>query len=301
MGAGCVRELGPEVEPVVVAVSVLMPVGHTPPAMVEQATASIHAQTLGDVEFLILDGKGGLTAALNQGLRQAHGEFIARQDADDWSDPHRLELQLAHLHAHSEIALCGTAAWMHQQDGTPLWKARARTEHAEILRAFPTENPFVHGSTMFRRDLALSIGGYREQFLCSQDYDFFWRMSEAAPSANLPQALYHYRYCAGSVSANKAAEQAQAHRAARVLAQSRLRREAEDVQAALAALPGPVDRLRALLKQADHLMLAGEYRLALYRYAALLRSHPARALAWAKLARCGIFMTLPPLREACFR
>jgi hypothetical protein len=33
----------------------------------------------------------------------------------------------------------------------------------------------------------------------------------------------------------------------------------------------------------------------------LIRSHPDNPLAWAKLARLGLFRTFPRLREACFR
>jgi hypothetical protein len=48
-------------------------------------------------------------------------------------------------------------------------------------------------------------------------------------------------------------------------------------------------------------MLAGAYRRAAEEYAGALRSHPASALAWAKLARCGVFVSLPAAREVCFR
>ncbi len=78
------------------------------------AVESILSQTFTDFEFLIIDdhstdmspgyldslkdprvrilpnpGKG-LTAALNFGLQQSKGEWIARMDADDWSFPTRL-------------------------------------------------------------------------------------------------------------------------------------------------------------------------------------------------------------------
>lgn len=39
----------------------------------------------------------GLTKSLNKGIRIAQGEFIARQDAHDFSLPHRLEKQLKFL------------------------------------------------------------------------------------------------------------------------------------------------------------------------------------------------------------
>ena len=84
----------------------------------EEAIESILTQTHSHLEFLILndgstDGTDaviarfqdsriklvnnprnlGLTAALNQGLRLAHFEFVARHDADDISYPERLAKQ----------------------------------------------------------------------------------------------------------------------------------------------------------------------------------------------------------------
>ncbi len=230
---------------------------------------------------------------------------MARQDADDWSEPPRLERQLAFLRDHPETALCGCNTWRHQRNGTPLWRSQLPRTHEEILKAFSKGNPFVHGSTMFRREAALEIGGYREAFACSQDYDFFWRLAEVWDAANLPEALYHYRYAGGSVSTCRAGEQACVEEAALRLATTRQRGEQEDVNAALAAAADNLvhsgGKLRAALKQADHLTLAGEYAAAGHAYASLLRSHPESALGWGKLLRWAVFATLPPARRACFR
>jgi hypothetical protein len=157
---------------------------------------------------------------------------------------------------------------------------------------------------MFRKDEALQAGGYREALRCSQDYDFFWRLSEGGKGANLPEALYHYRFTRGAVSAAKAEEQAVAHRAAWVLAASRRRGEQENVAEALkiaAASPRENSAFRAWLKQADHLVLAGEYGAAARAYLRLLLVRPASPLAWAKLLRLGVFQTVPAARKACFR
>jgi glycosyltransferase involved in cell wall biosynthesis len=316
-----------------VTITVLMPVFDTRPDLLEQAIASILSQTylapsLTDFEFLIVDDGSeraptreclveaekrdrrirvvwnqhrGITRTLNAGLALARGEWIARQDADDWSEPGRLAAQLEFCRVHPDVGVCGTAAWTHQEDGVRLWRKRLPLEHSEVLAGFWTGNPFVHGSVMFRRAPALSIGGYREEFGCSQDYDFLWRLAESAGAANLGEALYHYRYASGSISARRAAEQAVARRAAQVLALARRRGETEDVAAALAIQAGGGSILEAGLKQADHAMLAGAYGQACRDYLRLLRSSPASALAWAKLARCGLFVAVPPMRELCFR
>jgi glycosyltransferase involved in cell wall biosynthesis len=313
-------------------VTVLMSVHNTPPPMLARAVESILGQTLARFEFLILDDGSteaatrayltesaaardsrirlffephrGLTATLNRGLALAHGDFIARQDADDWSEPERLERQAAYLEAHPETGLLGSAAWTHQQDETPLWPVRMPPSEVRILEVFRRgDNPFVHGSVMFRAEAARALGGYREELPCSQDYDFFWRLTEAAGAANLAEALYHYRYSAASVSASRAADQARVHHAARLLAQARQRGEPEDVAQVLADSPSFTEDFgsTAALKQADHMMLAGGYARAFQTYWDLARSRPATPLAWAKLARLCVFSLAPPLRRWSFR
>lgn len=309
------------------ALTVLMAVYDAPLKMLDRAIDSILNQTFTDFEFLIVDdgsgdpgvGSGlsrraqrdaririvtgphrGLTASLNRGLALARAAWIARQDADDWSAATRLECQMGYLRAHPETTVLGTGAWTHQQDGRPLWPLHLPATHADILGWLPRGNPFVHGSVMFPRAAAISTGGYREEFHCSQDYDFLWRLAESGSAANLAEPLYHYRYTSGSVSASRAQEQSRAHHAIQRLAAARRNGQREDPAAALAEagnapLPG------ALLKQADHLMLAGDYRRAWGAYINLLKSHPRNSLAWAKLARLGVFGSIPALREACFR
>jgi glycosyltransferase involved in cell wall biosynthesis len=314
------------------AVTVLMAVYDPPLGMLSQAIDSVLSQTFADFEFLIVDDGSsapgvrtflarraradvririlwephrGLTASLNRGLAVSKGAFIARHDADDWSAPARLDRQLEWFRAHPDTTVLGSDAWTHQQDGVPLWRLHLPATHAEILSALPLGNPFVHGSVMFRRSAAAAAGGYRTQFHCSQDYDFFWRLTEQGRAANIGEALYHYRFTSTSVSAARAEEQAVAHLAIRLLGAARERGEGEDVRRtaveAEAGIRSAAEISRTLLKQADHLMLAGDYRGARSAYCQLICSHPDNPLAWAKLARLGLFRTFPRLREACFR
>lgn len=316
----------------VTPVTVLMAVSDPPLDELETAMNSILTQTFPDFEFLIVDDGSanpavpgylarraardsrirvarerhrGLTASLNRGLELARGDYIARQDADDWSEPGRLARQIEFFRGNPEAVLCGTDAWMHQQNGRRLWRTRLPNAPSEILSRFERGNPFVHGATMYSRRAAIEAGGYAEELRCSQDYDFFWRLAERGTAVNLGEPLYHYRFSAGSVSAGKAVTQAVAHRAAKILARARKANQAAGVSAALAEawaaiqLEGGLHR--ALLKQADHLMLAGAYRRAGRAYVELLWRRPASALAWGKLMRLGVFVTLPGMREECFR
>jgi glycosyltransferase involved in cell wall biosynthesis len=325
--------MGPAVEGHMVKnlpVTVLMAVYDPPPAMLDRAVESVLAQTFGDFEFLILDDGSrdeavragldswasrdrrvrlyhephrGVPAACNRGLSMARGDLIARHDADDWSEPERLAQQACFLVRHPEVTLVSTDTESHSADGELLWRLRLPHASDELARALRKGNPFVHGSTMFRRRMALAIGGYREAFPCSSDYDFLWRLTEAGRAVNLDQVLYHYRYTGGSISARKAAGQVLVHRATQMLAAARRTGEIEDVQAALAAASVETSSkaFRALLKQADHVMLAGDFSGAQRAYFEVLRSHSFSGLAWAKIFRLAVFWAIPPAREACFR
>ncbi len=311
-------------------VTVLMTVYDPPLGLLRAAVESVLGQTFGDFEFLILDDGGrdpavraqldawasqdarvrvlheprrGVPGASNRGLAMARGAYIARHDSDDWSEPERLGHQVAFLRRNPQIALAGTGTYSHLADGKPLWRLRLPRSPEDVSGALWKGNPFVHGSTMFRRQAALAIGGYREQFPCSSDYDFLWRLTDAGGAANLDEVLYHYRYTGGSISAQRAAEQGRVHRAAQILAAARRRGDPENIPAALAKAHEQMARsaFRAALKQADHLMLAGDFSAARTAYFRQLRSHPGSGLAWAKMFRLAVFRTIPLAREVCFR
>lgn len=314
-----------------VKITVLMAVRDTPPEMLRQAIESIRRQTMREFEFLILDDGSerletctelqreagadsrirlergpprGLTATLNHGLALAKGELIARQDADDWSEPDRLERQRAFLDEHPQIALCGSNAWTHRHDGRTLWATHFPEDAAAIREALARGNPFVHGATCFRAAAVRALGGYREEFPTAQDYDLFWRLSDVSGTVNLPEPLYHYRYSIGAVSARRAVEQARAHRAAQILAEARRSRAVEDVARALARAEREIEDVGPLptaLKQIDHRLLAGDFAAAGRAYTELLTAHPASRLAWGKLARWAVFTAVPQAREWCFR
>jgi hypothetical protein len=120
---------------------------------------------------------------------------------------------------------------------------------------------------------------------------------------NLDQVLYHYRYTGGSISAQRAADQARTCRAAQLLAASRRTGQAEDVREALRTADNDTasESLRASLKQADHLMLAGNFGAARKAYFQVLASRPASILAWAKIGRLAVFAAIPRAREVSFR
>src|SRR5712664_125090 len=50
----------------------------------------------------------GISETLNLGLSKAHGDFIARLDADDLMYPNRLQVQFEFLRNNPSVAFCGS-------------------------------------------------------------------------------------------------------------------------------------------------------------------------------------------------
>ncbi|MBF0629041.1 MAG: glycosyltransferase family 2 protein [Magnetococcales bacterium] len=194
----------------------------------DEAIAGIVNQTFVDFEFLLIDDAStdatseilaswagrdprirvirnetnlGLTRSLNKGIRLARGTWIARQDADDWSLPERLEKQLAFLEAHPEIGLLGTAAWWMDERSVrhPVPDLRP-ADHVEISWQLLFYSAICHTSAMFPRMLVLTHP-YDESWRFGQDYDLWGRLLRHTRGANLLEPLICLRRHGERVSA----------------------------------------------------------------------------------------------------
>lgn len=150
---------------------------------------------------LILNSKNkGQTPCLNQGLGEAKGEWIARQDADDLSDPRRLEAQMKFLAVRPHLGLLGTNGWLIDAEGNSQGLINAPSGEAGVRWSSVFYNPFLHTSVCFRRELGLDLGGYDAKFRIAQDYDFWMRIMRTHPADNLPERLVTYRVHQKSLS-----------------------------------------------------------------------------------------------------
>lgn len=186
---------------------------------------SIFAQTHRDFEFLIVDDAStdgtadylrtqadprvrvitlpqniGLTAALNAGLREARGEFIVRQDADDLSHPRRVEAQLAFLQAHPACAAVGAQASLIDAQARSQGPKSFPLTHRSICFAHLFDNALAHAAVTFRKSAVQAVGGYDEAWTASQDYELWSRLSARHELANLPERLVTLRVLSSSIT-----------------------------------------------------------------------------------------------------
>jgi glycosyltransferase involved in cell wall biosynthesis len=134
----------------------------------------------------------GLTRALIRGCSQTSGEFIARQDSDDWSYPQRIAEQVALLETDARIGFVSCATQYIGPGKEPLAVVTRATdpEISTLGLLRERQGPPAHGSVMFRRSLYQRVGGYREEFYFAQDSDLWLRMAEHALIGFLPDVRY---------------------------------------------------------------------------------------------------------------
>ncbi len=158
------------------------------------------AQALQDPRIRVYaDGvRRGLAARLNQGVRLARGDYVARMDVDDVAFPERLGRQLAFLQAHPEVDLLATDALMVDGGDRPVGILRTGSSHEDICRrawhGFPMPHPTWIGRTAwFLRN------PYDERARKAQDQALLYRTHRTSRFAGLQEVLLGYRYTGLSV------------------------------------------------------------------------------------------------------
>lgn len=133
------------------------------------------ASDLPEVEVIERTDERGITSALNRGLEAAHGEYIARQDADDRSHPDRLRRQVEFLDGNPEVVLVGTG--VHQVEPDDTYRSQRHVYEVPPPAVYREKSPFVHGTVLIRTTAVRAVGGYDELFPTSEDRDLWIRMA----------------------------------------------------------------------------------------------------------------------------
>jgi glycosyltransferase involved in cell wall biosynthesis len=221
-------------------ISVITPVFDTPVQRLEEAIESVIAQAYENWELLLIDdgssdpellralrvlaardrriilknlGKHeGISAASNQGLALAQGEWVTFLDHDDVIEPDALFQIVKLLQSHPDADLIYSDEDKLGEDGfeAPLFKPDWSPD-------FFLSYNYVGHLTALRRDMVQKAGGFRSQFDSAQDYDLFFRVIEQARRIHhIPRILYHWRRSQSSsaISVRQKPEQLEASRLA---------------------------------------------------------------------------------------
>lgn len=150
----------------------------------------------------------GVSAALNAGLAEAQGEFVATFDADDVMVPGRLRLQADYLAQHPEVGCVGGIAQRIDGEGVLLPKKQKKRQVQRYSFAEVLAKGIVVGGNlaMYRREAIDRVGGY-DPSIKVQDFQITHKIAFAGYFVDvLPVIVTLYRKHAGGLSANYEAE-----------------------------------------------------------------------------------------------
>ena len=182
---------------------------------IADAVKSILAQTESDLECVIVDdgstddtvrvltdfddprirlieaGRIGRVRALNLGIRESRGEYIAIQDADDLSHPERLKIQRLAMEQSPDYCAVGSLPFAFYANEMPDWPSFGPNEKnpslTDIRKKLMLSNVVSHTSLFARSEAMKKIQGYDEKFHMVHDFDLLVRMYENGMKVGLLQ------------------------------------------------------------------------------------------------------------------
>jgi len=199
-------------------VSVIIPL-YNQEEYVEEAVTSALAQTFKDLEVIVVDDgstdggvarlvrfgnrirlirkpHGGTAGALNVGINQARGEYIAWLSADDVFLPNKLALQVQAMRKRPDAGLCYTDWYIIDKYGRVIGQMGSPTlptREAAVEALF--QGCCINGSTVLMTRTALARTGlFNEAYRQAHDYDLWLRMARYFPFVHVPLPLIKYRW-----------------------------------------------------------------------------------------------------------
>lgn len=150
-----------------------------------------------------LERNSGIVAASRAALEMASGDFVALLDHDDELSPDALYEVARELQGRRDLDVIYSDEDKLDEQGhrvEPFFKPDWSPD------LFLSMNYLCH-LTVARHSLVQEVGGFREGFDGSQDYDLLLRLTErTAGITRIPKVLYHWRKVPNSAAASRVAK-----------------------------------------------------------------------------------------------
>ncbi len=194
-------------------VSVVIPVFNGAP-FVAKAVESVRAQTVKDVEILVVDDgstdgtqavldrlqqthgitwfqqdHGGPARSRNRGIEAARGTWVALLDCDDVWLPEKLEAQLDLARARPEIGVVHTDFDVVDEQDVVLQHGRGCGNAEPLVTAFVGGHTALPSTLLIRHDLLRKVGALNPALYGSEDADLSIRLHDVTHFACVDRPL----------------------------------------------------------------------------------------------------------------
>ncbi|GAB7543294.1 glycosyltransferase family 2 protein [Cupriavidus sp. 8B] len=190
---------------------------------VEQAIASVLAQSYPNVELIVIDdgskdgsvklltelaarhgfrfvsqSNRGVCRTFNRAIREfSTGEYVALLASDDYWQAEKLAKQMALLAASPAAEFCFTQAQEFADDGRLLRIFPAKPKTGKVTSQVFLRQGVPAGSMLFSRKLYDKLDGFDES-LKEEDWDFVIRCSAETEFVAVREPLFYYRWHQGN-------------------------------------------------------------------------------------------------------
>ncbi len=139
----------------------------------------------------------GIAVSVNDGIRNATGEFITFLDHDDVWFPHLLETQVGHLDAHPDVGMVHSDFQTIDDTGNIIEESVARCRDrrrpsGEVFQALFMDSFIAASSSLIRKECFDRLGGFDES-LHWGDYHMWMRIARHYKIDYVPEVLTKYR------------------------------------------------------------------------------------------------------------
>ncbi len=146
------------------------------------------------IKLIMNSERKGVAYARNIALHHARGEYVAVLDSDDIAFPDRLRLQIDYLNSHRDVNLVGSAFEIIDCNGKLISIYQPITVPIAIKWELLFKDVIGHSTVMFRRSVALELGGYDQSFLVAEDFDLWIRFAAYGEIAQMEKPLVQWRF-----------------------------------------------------------------------------------------------------------
>lgn len=148
---------------------------------------------LSKIKYIRLEQNVGLPKALNIGLKECKGEFIARMDDDDIMLPTRLEKQLEYVKKNN---LDGCFSWYDTIDSLDnvIKRNAINIDDKKMMKQLLNKgNIFCHASLFLKKSVFDKINGYDENLRYAQDSELYIRILTNYKMGIVKECLLQHR------------------------------------------------------------------------------------------------------------